>query len=161
MYRRAAVLASFLFAVPLADAAPALKTPKRPPSPVVGVWRATSRIVYGHHTDLSKRLEFVFRADGKVALSQADGLYREGSFETDAKGGTIRYDLGPVPEKGLAHCKFLGIFKVEGDSLTLASAEEADGAPTGFASPKGSRILLYEFKAVRREDVHELPSELR
>jgi hypothetical protein len=160
MYRRAAVLASFLFAVPLADAAPALKTPKHPPSPVVGVWRATSRIVYGHQTDLSKGLEYVFRADGKVALSNGDGLYREGSFEADAKAGTIRYDLGPLPEKGLAHCKFLGIFKVEGDSLTLACAEEADGAPPGFASPKGSKILLYEFKAVRRDE-HDLPAELR
>jgi hypothetical protein len=117
--------------------------------------------VYGHHTDLLKGLEFVFLADGKMALSNGAGLYRQGSFETDPKAGTIRYDLGPLPEKGLAHCKFLGIFRVEGDSLTLACAEEADGAPTEFASPKGSKILLYEFQAVRREDVHELPAELR
>ena len=160
MYRRTAILASLLFAVPLADAAPALKTPKHPPSPVVGVWQATSKIMYGHQIQLSHSLWFVFRADGKVVLCRADGLYREGSFVADAKAGTIRYDLGPVPERGLATYKCLGIFKVEGESLTLASADEADGAPTEFASPKGSKVLLYEFKAVGKDD-RERPAELR
>ena len=72
----------------------------------------------------------------------------EGGFTLDPKKTPATIDL--VPGKGQYEGKTLpGIYKLEGDTLTIAFAEPGKDRPTAFESKPGSGIVLVVHKRAK------------
>lgn len=137
-----------LLGLALAIAAPAPKDPPKKEAPsLVGVWSGESGTRGGKpdHPPAGTTIEFT--ADGKV-------LIKEGT-DREPEGGTYRavrtktpaeIDITP-PGKG-NDPMILGIFKIEGDTLTMCFALGGD-RPKDFVSPAGSEAMLITCKRVK------------
>ena len=72
----------------------------------------------------------------------------EGTFTIDPKKTPATIDL--VPGKGRYEGKTLpGIYKLEGDTLTIAFAEPGKDRPTAFESKAGSGVVLVVHKRAK------------
>jgi uncharacterized protein (TIGR03067 family) len=144
-----------LLALPLAVAAPLPKDPpkKEPPS-LVGEWVLESRTtggVVGPPFTLSGGLRYTFPADGECVVSPGPGVPPgRYSFAADPKADPPALALrrpGPRAEMAVD-----GIYKVEGDTMTLCWDHAPGGArPKAFESPAGTQVRLYVFKRVKKE----------
>ena len=139
-------------AAALAPAAPALKDPPPKEPPIHGEWLRVGHTNAGapvgpdhapHHQ--------VFKADGQweywYGTRQANpGNHR---FVTDSrqKLPTIDIDVGPGGQSG-----YRGIYKVEGDTLTLCLAIGDRERPKAFESSADQPTTIWVFKRVQPKD---------
>jgi uncharacterized protein (TIGR03067 family) len=142
-----------LLALALVVAAPAPKdkdTKKDGPA-FVGEWVGVKAEVAGIPLPATVgEMRMEFKANGKVMLKDGDKAAEEGSYTADPKKDPAEIDLTPPPTGGKAET-LVGIYKVEGDTLTLCLAV-AGVRPTSFESPAGSANMLLTFKRAKKKD---------
>ena len=126
-----------LMALGLPVAAPGLKDPplKSPPS-LVGEWAIQKRVVGGQADDVLAGATLAFRADGTTDYLGLTRTPPEMEFAAPL--------VSSAPGQA-------GIFRVEGDTLTLCLTEAGD-RPTRFESPTRSRVKLIVLQRVKKKD---------
>ena len=139
-----------LLALALVVAAPTKKDPppKEPPT-LVGEWAAESALRGGQPDLPDSGLTITFTADGKVSFKELKGdRADESSYKTDPKKNPAEIDLIPPPAE--REPTMLGIYKVDGDTLTLCFTAKGE-RPKEFASPAGSKIVLITCKRAKKD----------
>ncbi|MCE9568246.1 MAG: TIGR03067 domain-containing protein [Planctomycetes bacterium] len=140
------LLLSFVFALGLFGIAAA--EDKKDPS--VGKWVVESVIRDGKAIDAYKggtrvngggKYTFTPPAESKIPATT-------GTYTIDASKTPITFDA--VAKGGTFDGKtLLGIFKVEGDTMTVAFAEPGKERPTKFESAAGSGVVLTVYKKAK------------
>ena len=141
---------SVLLALAIAVAAPGTKNPpKKDPPALVGEWAGESGVEKGRALALPPGTGWVFTADGKSVLTLGGGAgSTEATYKADATKAPAELDLSDGP-KGKP---LRGIFKVEGDTLTVCLVEGDADRPTAFESAAGSKAILLTLKRVKKKD---------
>jgi uncharacterized protein (TIGR03067 family) len=142
-----------LLALALVVAAPAPKDKdtKKDGLLLVGEWVGEKAEVAGMPLPAPvSEMRMEFKADGKAVLRDGAKPAEEASYTADPKKDPAEIDLTPPPTGGKAET-LLGIYKVEGDTLTLCLAA-AGGRPTKFESAAGSANMLLTFKRAKKKD---------
>jgi uncharacterized protein (TIGR03067 family) len=78
----------------------------------------------------------------------AKGKPEEGAYKSDAKKNPAEIDLTP-PDAAKGET-ILGIYKIDGDTLTLCLTMGGE-RPKEFAAPPGSKRMLVTCKRVKKE----------
>jgi len=144
------VTTSLFIALALVAGAPKPKDPpaKEPPS-IVGEWVGESGTRGGQPHNPDPGTTITFTADGKLILKEGKrDKPEEGTYKADPKKSPAEIDL--VPQIGGKGPTIQGIFKIEGDTLTLCFTMGSD-RPKEFASPAGSEIMLITCKRAKKE----------
>jgi uncharacterized protein (TIGR03067 family) len=135
---------SLLIGLAIVVAAPAPKeSPKKDAQSILGDWVPVMVVVGGMKEDMPAGLLFTLGKDGKVTM-------REGK---DAKPEEINFTLDPkhdpphitLTEPNMEDNTLLGIYKLDGDTLTVCLVLGKD-RPTVFASPPKSGFILITLK---------------
>ena len=141
-----------LVGLALVLAAPAKKDPpgKDPPS-LVGEWVADKVVLGGQ--DLAPQgvdaMRIEFAADGTVTMRRGGQKPEAGAYKADPKKDPAQIDIIP-PEKNGPPA--YGIYKVDGDTLTLAVIPGKDmERPKKRESPAGSMVMLMTFKRAKKD----------
>ena len=132
----------------LALGAPALKD-KTPAGPsLVGEWVIEQATVGGQGPGANPNPNrWVFSADGTRAIFDSDGKSLVGgSYQADPKVGFLDLDSGMPPES-----RYLCLYKLDGDTLTLNVGWQKAPRPTEFESPMGSQCTLYVMRRVKEK----------
>jgi uncharacterized protein (TIGR03067 family) len=121
--------------------------------PIVGEWAGVKATGAGKERPIPPGgVTFKFTADGKLIVMEGKREKAdEGTYKLDTKKDPAEIDIIPPADKA-ERGPAKGIFKVDGDMLTICLAVEKDGErPTKFESPVGSRIMLMTFKRVTKK----------
>jgi uncharacterized protein (TIGR03067 family) len=138
----------------LALAAPGLKGPPEKGRPLVGEWVAERATVAGAEQAGKVRVRYVFRADGTWAV-YGDGRRLPGESQTytvDARKSPPAIDLSGGGPGGGRSPGVEGIYKVDGDTLTLCLALGGAGRPTAFESSADAPTMLIVFKRAKAKE---------
>jgi uncharacterized protein (TIGR03067 family) len=139
----------------LALGAPALKDPPKKGPTVVGEWEVESISTGGRQSNVGTGLRYTFTADGKWLIHR-DGeelapQLRRG-FVLDARADPPAVDLVSNTAANNS-ARFQGIFKVEGDTLTLCGTRQKGAdRPTKFEAPDGSQVTIYVLRRARPKE---------
>lgn len=141
---------SLVLVLALVAGAPNKKDPpaKEPPS-LVGEWAAVSGTRGGKPDNPEPGTSITFTAEGKVLLKEGKReKSEEATYTADPKKAPAEVDIvPPAKEKGPT---IIGIYKIDGDTLTLCIAMGGE-RPKEFASPSGSEIMLITCTRVKKE----------
>jgi uncharacterized protein (TIGR03067 family) len=151
MSRTWSLVCVLLPAAALAPAAPALKDrpPKEPP--IIGEWFRVGHTEAGKPvpTDRENHRQ-VFRADGAWEYSYGGGQPNGGMrFVTDPKQSPPTVDI-QINAAGMAH--YRGIYKVEGETLTLCLVTGDRERPRAFESSPDRPTTIWVFTRVKSKD---------
>src|SRR5262245_19314512 len=125
-----------VLALALTVAAPGTKEAKKDAPGLVGEWAAEAATVGGKAENPPPGTTWSFTADGKSVRKIGDGLKTaEGTYKADAKKDPAQVDISEGPKGS----PMTGIYKVDGDTLTLCLAQDGEERPTAFESPAGSK----------------------
>jgi uncharacterized protein (TIGR03067 family) len=144
---RSLVLAIAALAAP-ALAAPKVKEKGPPAPPIVGEWVAESRTFGGQAIALPvDGVRLVFRANGEYTwvINGQDADPYGHKYTLNAKGDPAEIDFIPREKP-----PYLGVFKIEKDTLTLCHTRAGGARPTAFESAAGSTSELYVFRRVTK-----------
>jgi uncharacterized protein (TIGR03067 family) len=141
---------STLLIAAFALGAPCLKDPPKKTPSVVGVWVAESYTYAGKPRAVGPRpIRYEFTAEGKwhtyrgERRATTDRIYFI-NLKTDPPSIDLNYDPAEQdPPMGR------GIFKVEGDTMTLCFIRNKSARPTSFESTTDPPAMLYVFKRVK------------
>ena len=138
---------SLLTALAIALGAPAPKEdPKKEPQPLVGEWVAEKGVIRGKEQAFPPGgVAFEFTADGKLLVRDGTKQADPADYMTDPKKSPAEIDIMPPADQKQPPSS--GIFKVEGDTLTIC-ARRGGKRPTKFESPVGSDLTLLTLKRV-------------
>jgi uncharacterized protein (TIGR03067 family) len=146
------MFACLMISLTLGVGAPAGKDAPKKEESIVGEWAGESMVRGGKVRPVPEGgITFKFTADGKLIVNEGNRGEREvGSYKLDSKKNPSEFDLTPPPEK--SDKPVLGIYKLDGDTLTLCVSDD-DGAarPTKFESPDGTRIMLMTLKRAKKD----------
>jgi uncharacterized protein (TIGR03067 family) len=133
----------------LALGAPAPKDKPNPAEGLLGLWEL-------ERTESAKKeqprqrdgpLRYRFEMDGTwVVLDGDKEVVARRPFKFDAKASPATLDLGSGKD---GREMSLGIYKIEGDKLTICDTPPKQGRPTEFATPTGSVNYLMIFRRVK------------
>jgi len=136
--------ATFLaLTIPLS--APALKDRPGQTPPLVGRWDCTSLVSDGQPSPQAKGLEYEFTVDGQWLIYR-DGAQLAGAvdriYHLDSKSGPAVIDLteGTAP--------YVGMFKVEKDTLFLSMRTSGEGRPAE-PTTTGKGLMTFTFQRVK------------
>jgi uncharacterized protein (TIGR03067 family) len=133
-------------ALPLA--APALKDPKEPP--IAGKWVAVRWVTNGVEDRNLGSVHYVFTGDGKWAvLRDGQPVGSPGRSYVLDKRDPAAIDL-VFQQDWKEGGKYLAIFEVKDDRLTICLANENQPRPTLLESNRGARHSLILFKKVAK-----------
>jgi uncharacterized protein (TIGR03067 family) len=143
-------MGSTLLMFALTIGAPGLKDP--PKQSILGEWHLESRIMDGAPTPpfRSGSLYFEFKFNGTCVRSRGVGIPPSVQhFDIDLKADPPTITMRGM---GSGQSSSIGIWKVDGDTLTLCLDRSGTNArPKSFESPVGSKITLYVFKRMKKE----------
>jgi uncharacterized protein (TIGR03067 family) len=114
---------------------------------IQGTWQAVSVERGGEKVpeERVKELKLVFGADGNLALARGEHELK-GTYQLDASKKIKEINLKAEGEKGV-----LGIYKLDGDDLTICGVPDGEGdRPTEFAAKAGSKSKLIVFKREKK-----------
>jgi uncharacterized protein (TIGR03067 family) len=135
------------------SAAPTLKDPAPADvSPVVGEWQV-ERIERGamRAEPFPGVMRYVFTPDGRWVEWLA-GRRREGTYKASTKGSPAALDLDRPPA-GTADSGFgPGIFKVDGDTLTICVRSEPGDRPAAFDASDAAHSILITLKRAKKKE---------
>ena len=141
---------SLLVGLAVVVGAPGKKDPpaKEPPS-LVGEWLGESGVRGGKPDNPPPGTTLTFTADGKVLFREGkDGSAEDGTYKADPKKTPAEIDITPPKDEKAP--TLLGIYKIEGDTLTMCFAMGGE-RPKEFASPAGSDVMLITCKRAKKE----------
>lgn len=149
---RPCALVCLLFATPLAPAAPALK--ERPPAepPIHGEWVRVGHTEAGAPVAPDRETHTqVFTSDGQwdYYYGARQGSSGNKSFKTDARQNPPAIDIHMDPA---GPPQWRGIYKVEGDTLTLCLVTGDRERPKAFESTQDRPTTIWVFKRVKGKD---------
>jgi uncharacterized protein (TIGR03067 family) len=139
----------------LAVGAPALKEKPKAESDIVGLWAVESMRLGGKGPlEVPAGLQYEFTADGQwIGLRDGNGGLDGKSppakgYKVEVKGEQRMIDTtGPSADRpGMA-----GIYKVDGDTLTICFGSPGADRPTEFTSPEGGRVMHMVLKRVAKK----------
>jgi uncharacterized protein (TIGR03067 family) len=139
-----------IFVTALAIGAPAIKeSPKREDS-LGGEWVLENATFNGKRLSEPRERDLRFGPDGRGSIGNAgDGTKPDFVYEADVRSNPPAIDLLFYPDG--SRDKRRGIFKVEGDTLTVClESDGGEGRPTTFDAPEGTRRLLYVLKRPKK-----------
>jgi len=144
---------TLLAGLALVVSAPALKEPPKKAHDLSGEWVMESTTVAGT-TRPATGLELVyeFTKDEKWLIRRADKELPAANrgYKADPKAETPTIDLmtdSTRPDVTLRE----GIYKVEGDTLTICVANVKQPRPTKFESTAGDRNMIYVLKRKKKD----------
>jgi uncharacterized protein (TIGR03067 family) len=123
--------------------------PKKDPPSIVSEWVGEKAVSGGRVKPAPEGgIVFSFSADGMLTVTEARREKPEAvPYKLDAKKSPAEIDITPQKEE-----KVLGIYKIEGDTLTICFAGGPDAKrPSKFESPEGERIILMTFKRAKKD----------
>jgi uncharacterized protein (TIGR03067 family) len=137
-----------LAALALALSAPAAKDPPRKDPPtLVGEWVGETAEAGGMPRPAPPGgVTMEFTADGKVVVREGAKPPRTGAYTADPKKSPAEIDL--TWSSGGQEVALVGIYKVEGDTLTLCLSVGGK-RPAKFESPAGTDRMLMTFKRAK------------
>ena len=140
--------ATLVFGLALGIGAPALKEKEKPPS-LVGEWVIEQSTVGGKPSPPGTNPNrWVFNADGSRKIVGPDGKDLVGGrYTTDLKTGALDLDSNQPID-----ARYLCLYKLESDTLTLNVGWQKAQRPTAFESPPDSQCTLYVMKRVKPKD---------
>ena len=141
---------SLLVGLAVVVGAPVKKEPpaKDPPS-IVGEWVGESGVRGGKPDNPPAGTTITFTADGKVKFKEGkDEKPEEGTYKADPKKSPAEIDIVPLIDGKSP--TILGIYKIEGDTLTMCIVMDGE-RPKEFASPPGSPVVLVTCKRAKKE----------
>ena len=141
---------SLLIGLALVAGAPAKKEDPKKAASLEGEWTADRWVEGGR--ERVRPIWFKFGPDGKFAVREGDRKNpEEGSYKADVRKDPAEIDIHP-PE-GRTNPPILGIYNVEGDTLTLCVAKGGSDSqrPAKFESPDGSRVAVFTLKRVKKD----------
>ena len=130
-------------------AAPGGKDAEKAPDALVGEWVAESLVKGGKPAKVQEGTGMTFAPGGKAVLAER-GKGVDATYTTDPKKDPPHIDLmvpGPDGGKGKG---LSGVYRLDGDTLTLCFGPEGD-RPAGFDSPAGSKLMLMVLKRKKKE----------
>jgi len=140
---------ALLLSVALAVGAPAAKETKNPPS-LVGEWVAEKGVRGGDENPIPpESVRFEFTPDSKVRITEGSKTSELAEYTADPKKDPAEFSIVPPP--GKKKPPVLGIYKLDGDTLTLCLRQGGE-RPTKFESPKGSEVMLFTLKRVKKKE---------
>jgi uncharacterized protein (TIGR03067 family) len=140
---------SLLLGLSFVLGAPGLKERPVKQDPVEGEWVIVSRIV-GSKEDAKgdqSNSRFVI-AGNRWAIQNVGGAPSEWELELDRSAKPPAITMYPIG--GPRTSDFFGIYKVEGDTLTICYVFQGE-RPKEFESPAGSEIRLMTMKRIREK----------
>jgi uncharacterized protein (TIGR03067 family) len=147
---------SLLLGVALAVGAPAPKAEaKKEPATPVGTWVGVKAVAGGMDLPVPDGgIEFTLTADGQLFVKEGPREKPEaGSYKLDAKKEPAEIDL--VPPAGKNDPTILGIYKLDGDTLTLCFGKGRGAAaerPKAFESPAGAEVIVITMTRKKDKD---------
>jgi uncharacterized protein (TIGR03067 family) len=147
---------ALILGVAVGVSAPALKLPPKSEPNIVGVWAIESMTMGGKQPPVAAAdVRYEFTADGKWVTHLGPGgkgaakALPAREYKVDAKKNpsTIDITAGRGPATGMA-----GIYKLDGDTLTMCLSMTGGDRPTAFESPDGSRVVLMVLKRVKPKE---------
>lgn len=139
--------ASALLALAVAVGAPPAKDPPKPEAALVGEWVAEKVLVGGSDVlpALSKDgIRLAFDAAGKATMAEGKKKSTAFTYKLDAKADPPKIDL--TPAAGARDAPYYGVFKVDGDTLTLAMTDTEADRPAKVEGFKGQVWVLRRAK---------------
>jgi uncharacterized protein (TIGR03067 family) len=120
---------------------------------IVGEWEGVTATANGKDLPVPPGgIKFEFTADGKMLVHEGKKDKPDaGTYKTDAKKSPAEIDIIPPTDK--KDPTILGIYKVEGDTMTLCIARGKDGAatrPTKFDAAPGAEVMLLTLKRAKK-----------
>jgi len=144
-----AVMSGSLLLVAVAVGAPALKAPPAG-SGLAGEWRIESLTVGGQKDPQPEEPDFVvFGPEGTLSSRRgaAGPLIERGRFTARTENEPATIDI----DRGSSDGPFRGIYRVEGETLTLCLAADGKATrPQAFASRPKSDDRLYVLKRIKK-----------
>jgi uncharacterized protein (TIGR03067 family) len=135
--------------------APALKEDPKKDSGIVGVWTLESSSIAGKAAKLAVTLRYEFTADGQWLIHR-DGAAAKPvprKYKVDPKARPATFDV-TYPQIGGAAAAvardLLGIYKIEGDTLTICYTVGGGDRPTSFEPEEGARTAVLVLKRVKK-----------
>jgi len=144
--------AALLIGLTLGISAPAPKDPPKKDVNIVGEWVVESQMSGWAPIKSPAGLTFEFTSDGKWVIHRD----RAGAKTAPPRNYTVNSNTDPptfdiVSQSGSPLA--LGIYKVEGDTLTICFASPAEEErPKTFESADGSRNMLIVLKRVKKKE---------
>lgn len=147
---------SILVGLAVTLAAPAPKEPPKKESSIVGEWVGEKLVIGGKEMPLAKGLKgvrFTFTEDGKFTVQNESETPETGTYKVDPKKDPAEIDL--VQPLGTKNGPTLGVYRIEGDTLTMCFAftlagPKAPPRPAKLESPADSDIMLMTFKRAKK-----------
>jgi RNA polymerase sigma factor (sigma-70 family) len=115
---------------------------------IVGTWGYVSVEVGGKKVaeEDVKEAEMIYTAEGTFTADRGKGMKREGTYKLDP--AKKPKEITTTNGEGRTHS---GIYKLDGDTLTICIPEEAGAErPTEFATKEGTKVLLVVLKREKK-----------
>ena len=136
----------------IALGAPAPKDPPKKVPSVVGLWEMESYTYAGTPRRLGVQpVRYEFTADSKWISYRGERKTIERTYSTNPKADPPTIDLNYDPTEQNPPMG-RGIFKVDGDTLTICLIRNDEPRPTAFESARGTATFLHVFKRVKPKD---------
>lgn len=117
---------------------------------IEGTWKATSAIARGKKVpdeEVQKAMVLIMFKDGKYTVSIAGKQSEAGSYKTDASTKPATIDLTVTEGRDKGNMQ-MGIYKVEGDKLTVAMASNSKKGsqerPKTFDGQGTDEVTIFE-----------------
>jgi uncharacterized protein (TIGR03067 family) len=142
---------SLLVGLALAVGAPGREPAAKDPPTIVGAWVGEKAVAGGKEKPVPEGgITFTFTADGQLTVNEGNRKKADtGSYKLDPKKDPAEIDIIPPAEK--KDPTVLGIYKLDGDTLTLCFGRgKAGSRPTTFESPEGSETIVITLKRAKK-----------
>jgi uncharacterized protein (TIGR03067 family) len=145
------MISSVVVGLALVLGAPGTKEPPKKDVSIVGEWILEKMLI--GEIDVSppkdKESRFVFSNDGKLNITETGQKPETDEYKLDLKKNPAQIDILPAADSKDA--SLIGIFKIDGDVLTICCAEGTKNTrPTKFESTKETKAMLMTFKRVKK-----------
>jgi uncharacterized protein (TIGR03067 family) len=142
---------SLFIGLALGVVAPGPKDDPKKAATIVGKWAVEKMTVGGKDPGTpSGAIGLEFIADGTLLSRLGTDNPKSSTYKVDPKKDPAEIDI--IAAAGVKRPPSLGIYKLDGDTLTLCFDQEPGAArPKAFESPAGTIVMVWTLKRVKKE----------